>query len=143
MPKRQVLQSPLGENLQRGTMPRMRRFIALIIMIIVPLQFAWSAAAGLHGHMGQNVAAQGLHAHDHDYHDAGHANHGATNGGMDNDHNKDEHHGGHCHHVLSLILPESGLIQGLIPSGGRILHPHATFFTRTPPLLDRPPLASA
>jgi len=143
MPKRQVMQSPLGENIRRGTMPRMRRFIALIIMIIVPLQFAWSAAAGLHGHMGKNVAALGIHAYDHDYHDAGHANHDATNGSTDNDHNNDEHHGGHCHHVLSLFLPEPGLTPGMMPSGGRILHPPAVFFTRTPLLLDRPPLARA
>ena len=117
-------------------MRRMRRLIVLVVMLIVPLQFAWAAAAALHGPTAQNVVALGIHAHGHDYHDAGH-------GGMDKDHNKDEHHGGHCHHILSLILPESGLTPGLMPSGGRILHPPAAFFTRIPPLLDRPPLARA
>jgi hypothetical protein len=121
----------------------MRRFIALIIMLIVPLQLAWSAAAGLHGHMGQNGGALGMHAHDHDHHDAGHADHATLNGGEDNGHNDDGHHGSHCHHVFSFILHQPGPVHGLELSGGPVQHAPAAFFTRIPPLLDRPPLAHA
>lgn len=122
-------------------MPAMRRFIALILMLIVPLQFAWSVAAGLPGHVGKDVAALGLHAHDHDYHDAGHDAYLA--GDTNNGHNDDGHHGGHCHHVLSIILPGSGLMPGMAQADGPIPRPPASFFSRTPALLDRPPLAFA
>jgi hypothetical protein len=132
----------------------MRRFIALILMLIVPLQFAWSAAAVLYGHSVKDVVAVGgFHAHAHD-HDVGHADHdlilsgeaGSSlmdGGPMDSNHNDDGHHGGHCHHVLSLILPGSGLMSGQAQADGPILRSPAAFLSRTPPLLDRPPLAFA
>lgn len=128
-------------------MPAMRRYIALILMLIVPLQFTWSAAAGLHGHVGKDVVVAGFHVHDH--HDVGQATHDATlsgeagNSPMDTGHDDDGHHDGHCHHVLSLILPGTGLIPGQTQAGGPIPRPPAAFLTRTPPLLDRPPLAFA
>lgn len=133
----------------------MRRFIALILMLIVPLQFAWPAATALHGHWGNGAVVAGdFHAHDHDYHDVGHADHDLTlsgeagnspmdSGPMDSNHNDDGHHGGHCHHVLSLILPGSGLMPGQAQADGPIPRPPAAFLSRTPPLLDRPPLAFA
>ena len=95
-------------------MHTMRRLIALIIMLIVPLQFAWSAASGLHGHLGEDVAALGMHAHDHDhdYHNAGHDDHDLSMAGdTDSGHDK-EHHSSHCHHVLSFILTDSSLALG-------------------------------
>lgn len=128
-------------------MPAMRRFIALILILIVPLQFTWSAAADLHGHVGKDVVVAGFHVHDH--HDLGHAKHDATlsgeagNSPMDTGHDDDGHHDGHCHHVLSLILLGTELIPGQTQADGPIPRPPAAFLTRTPSLLDRPPLAFA
>ncbi len=123
----------------------MRRFIVLIIMLVVPLQFAWSAAAGLHGHTGDSQAHLGVHTHDHAHHHAhhaqGHPGHGAS-GDTDKDRNQDGHHD-HYHPVFSAIITEPGLTLGSALPGGPILHSTAAFLSRTPPLLDRPPLARA
>jgi hypothetical protein len=143
MPKRQDMQSPLCENIPRCTMPRMRRFIALIIMFVVPLQFAWAVAAGLHGHV--EMDAVGTHVHDHDHHDGGHASYdlAALDGTDGEPHNEDGHHGSHCHHVFSFIFYQPGPVLGLELSGGSIQHGPAAFLSRIPPLLDPPPLARA
>lgn len=126
-------------------MPAMRRFIALIIMLVIPLQSAWSAASGLDGHLGDDVAVAGFHTHDHDHHDSGHSDHNVfvAIGDMDNSHNEDGHHDGHCHHTFSPMLMESCLNLVVASSGGPVPNPHAAFFSHTPPLLDRPPLARA
>ncbi len=121
----------------------MRRLIALIIMLIVPLQFAWSAAAGLHGHTVEDMATSGFHTHDHDHHESGHPGHDDAGDTNNKDHNEDEHHG-HCHPVFSSIpLMVSGLTLDISLRDGPILHPPAAFLTHVPPLLDRPPLAHA
>ena len=108
-------------------------------MLIVPLQFAWAAAAGLHGYVGED--AVGAHVQD----DGGHASHDlAALGNTDGEqHNEDGHHGNHCHHVFSFIFYQPGPVLGLELSGGPVQHAPAAFLSRIPPLLDRPPLASA
>jgi hypothetical protein len=123
----------------------MRRFIALIIMLVVPLQSAWSAAAGPYGHLDDNVTVVGFHSHDHDHHDSGHSSHSASVPGCDtaNNHNEDGHHDGHCHHAFSPMLLETGLNLGVVSSGGPVPNSHVAFFSHTPPLFDRPPLARA
>jgi hypothetical protein len=122
----------------------MRRFIILIIMLIVPLQFAWSAVAGLHGHVGEDVAALGFHTHDdhHDHHDQTHPDHMAG-GNTDKDHSEDGHHGSHYHPVFTSILMASGLRLDFAARSGPIAQSPAAFLSHTPPLLDRPPLARA
>ena len=120
----------------------MRRLITLIIMLIVPLQFAWAAAAGLHGHMGKDVAISGFHTHDHDHHENAHSGGDASGDKNNQDHNQDGHHG-HTHPVFSSILMDPSLTLDIALTGGPILHPPAAFLSRTPPLLDRPPLALA
>lgn len=120
----------------------MRRLIAIIVMIIVPLQFAWAAAVGLHGHAGKDVTTSGFHTHDHDHHGNGHLDHDASGDTNKQDHNEDGHHG-HYHPVFSSILMESALTLDIALTSRPILHPPAAFFSRTPPLLDRPPLARA
>ncbi len=119
----------------------MRRFIALIIVLIIPLQSAWATALGFHGHVG----AEAVGMHEHDHHHAGHDGHEpAMTAGADNDqHNADGHHGSHCHHVLSFIPHQPGLVIGLEQSGGPIHHPPAAFLSRIPPLFDRPPQVRA
>lgn len=120
----------------------MRRFIALIIMLVIPLQFAWAAAASLHGHLGENVATLGVHAHDHDHHEHGPSDHDAA-GDTGTHSSEDGQHGNHCHPVFSSLIMESGLPLGLCLSGGPLPHPPEVFYSRIPPLLDRPPLAHA
>lgn len=117
----------------------MRRFVALIIMLVVPLQFAWAAAASVHGHLGENVAALGVHVHDHDHHAHGHDH--PVSGDTGTQHGEDGHHGHHCHPVFSSLIMEPSLSLGLCLAGGLLPHPPESFFSRTPPLLDRPPLA--
>ena len=123
----------------------MRRLIAILLMLVMPLQSAWSAAAGMHGHLDGGAAASGVHAHDHDYHDAGHADHDlSATADQDNDgHNNDGHHGSHCHHGLSVILMETDLALALAQSDGTVIHPPLRFHSHIPLLLDRPPLAHA
>ncbi len=121
----------------------MRRFVALILMFILPLQFAWSASANLSGHAGDNVAVLGAHAHLHNHHDAGHSDHDASLADTENGHNEDGHHGSHYHPVFSSILMETGLSLGVSPPDGPPPHPLAAFLSHTPPLFDRPPQARA
>jgi len=123
-------------------MRAMRRFIVLIIMLIVPLQFAWAAAAGFHGHTEKSVATASFHTHDHDHHESAHPDHESSGDTSNQDHNEDGHHG-HYHPVFSTILMKSGLTLNMALPDGPILYPPAAFFSRIPPLLDRPPLARA
>lgn len=118
----------------------MRRFVALMLMFIVPLQFAWATAAGLHGHLGEGVPAIGLHVHDHDYHDLGHADHDAkTSDATDAGHNDDGHHVSHCHHVFSPILMGQAVTVAVVLPDRPPLPLSVRFFSHTPSLLDPPP----
>jgi hypothetical protein len=120
----------------------MRRLIALILLLIVPLQFSWSAAMGVHGHSGGDVV--GAHIHDHDYHDGGHSDHDlALAGDTDAGHNNDGHHVSHCHHVFSVIFMASLPTHGQHVSGAAPAHPAARFTSHTPILQDPPPPARA
>lgn len=123
-------------------MQKMRRLVALIIMLVVPLQFAWAAAAGLHGHTGKDAFVSGFHTHDHDHHESGHPDHDASGGTSNQEHSEDGHHG-HTHPVFSSVLMEAGFALDFALPGGPMLHPSAAFFSRIPPLLDRPPLVRA
>ena len=122
----------------------MRRFIALIIMLVVPLQFAWATTTGLYGHFGTEAVDTHVHEHGH-HHGASHVSHDLAQSGNTDDtqQNKDGHHGSHCHHVLSFILQLGDSLSCLQLSSGPIQHAPAAFFSCTPPLLDRPPLARA
>lgn len=120
----------------------MRRAIAFVIMLIVPLQFAWAAAASLHGHAGEVTHTVGSHTHVHDHHENAHPDHGMPGERGAPEHAEDGHHS-HVHPVFFPILMVTGLALDIALPGGPILHPPATFLSRTPPLLDRPPLARA
>jgi len=125
-----------------ATIPPMRRLVVFLVMLIVPLQFAWAAAAGVHGHVGKDIAAAGFHTHDHEHHDVAPHEHGGSGTSNTQDHNEDGHHG-HAHPVFTPILTGTGFTLEIVLPGGPILHPPAAFASRTPPLLDRPPLAHA
>lgn len=120
----------------------MRRLLTLIVMLVVPLQFAWAAAASVHGHLGENVATLGVHAHSHDDHAHGHDHHATSDTGKSQS-DDGHHHGDHCHPVFSSLIMEPSLSLGLCLAGGPRPHPPESFHSRTPPLFDRPPLAHA
>lgn len=124
-------------------MPRMRRLIALILMLIVPLQYAWSAVVELHGHPVSAPVSMSTHAHDHDFHGSGHTDHDLSVSGDQDGYNTDDHHGSHCHHVLSLALLGDVPLLAHDVSGGRLISLSRAFHSRTPPPLDRPPSARA
>lgn len=118
----------------------MRRFIALVVMLIVPLQFAWSAAGGMHGHTASGTVTFGIHLHEHDHHDAQSGHSAAGESGQD--HCQDGHHP-HCHPVFSAVLMEPGLSLDTLVSGEPCLQLSERFLSRTPSPLERPPLARA
>ena len=128
-----------------GSIQPMRRLIALILLLIVPLQLAWSAAMGMHVHPGGEEHAVGVHFHDHDLHASAHAEHDHAlpqHGDEDADHD-DNHHVSHCHHVYSAILALPELTLGQCPRDAAPAHPAARFTSHTPFLPDPPPPARA
>ncbi|OYY92256.1 MAG: hypothetical protein B7Y41_16575 [Hydrogenophilales bacterium 28-61-23] len=122
----------------------MRRLIALILLLIVPLQFSWSAAMGVHGHLGGDTRAVGVHAHEHDLHASADSEHDlALAGDADAGHNDDGHHVSHCHHVFSVVFMASGLMPGQSQPGTAPAHPAARFTSHTPLPQNPPPPARA
>jgi hypothetical protein len=112
-------------------------------MLFVPLQFAWSAAQSLHGHLSSNVASLGFHTHDsgHDHDDGGaHATHGEPDSDSGNSSNgNDEHSAGHYHPIFVSLVFDAGLILHEALSGGAPARALAILSSRTPPLFDWPP----
>lgn len=118
----------------------MRRLLAVFLLLIVPLQFAWSAVQGVHGHLGGDVPAVGFHAHD----DGDHVHPGTSPAAADGEHghhNADDHHDGHCHLAFSLILGGSAPALAATPRGGAPAAPPLAFTSHIPPLFDWPPSA--
>jgi len=122
----------------------MFRFVAVIVVLLVSLQFAWVAAGALYGHAGENVSLIGVHSHEHGHdhgHGHGHADRDAP--GESRQDGGDRAHCEHCHLVLSAVVVESGLTISSSLPGGPILQPPVAYLSHTPALLDRPPLARA
>jgi hypothetical protein len=122
----------------------MRRLIALIIMLVVPLQFAWAGAVGIYGHAGKTAPTTCFHAHDdgHDHHGHAQHDHDIPDGSSHPEHTDDGHHC-HVHPVFFSLLAGPGLTFAEAIPGGPMLQPPSGFLSHTPPLLDRPPLAHA
>jgi len=113
-------------------------------MLIVPLQFAWSATESLHGHLGNEGSVSGFHSHDedHDHHDAGTVDRDSLAAGDTPDgHNDDGHHDGHCHNFFSMLVIEPDLKLSKAPPNGRLIRPPASFTSHIPLLFDWPPSA--
>lgn len=122
----------------------MRRLLALLLIVLVPLQFAWSAAHAMHGHGADDVAALGLHSHDSDHghdidtHDDDHDDLASTGSTGDS---PDGGNPGHYHPVFSPLVIEPIVdLPRFEPDGPPAWLP-ATFTSHIPPLFDRPPLA--
>lgn len=120
----------------------MRRLFAILLMLLVPLQFAWSAEQGVRGHAGDDLAALAIHVHDADHHHAD-AHDSLAAADLDGSHNDDGHHESHYHPVFSSLLVEPGLSLAEASPGGLASRPPASFISRIPPLFDRPPAARA
>jgi hypothetical protein len=123
----------------------MRRLIAILLMLIVPLQFAWSAAESLHGHLDNDASLIGFHFHDDDHdhhHDGDLANHDvfAANG-LHDGHADDGHHDGHYHPVFSMLVFESALRLGDALPDGPSARLSVSFTSHIPLLFDWPPSA--
>lgn len=121
----------------------MRRFIAIILMFIVPLQFAWSAVESVHGHMDNEGSLSRFHFHDddHDHLDVGAIDgDGFSSVDTADAHSDSEHHGGHFHHIFSTLLIETNLKLGEAQPNGPPIRPPASFTSHIPLLIDRPPL---
>jgi hypothetical protein len=122
----------------------MRRLIALILLLIVPLQFSWSAAMGVHGHRGSDSHAVGMQADDHDLHASTDSDHTHTLAAdTDVGHNDDGHHVSHCHHVFTAAFMVSGLTLGQSQPDAAPAHPAARFTSHTPLPQNPPPPARA
>lgn len=123
-------------------MPGMHRLIVLIIMLVVPLQSAWSTAMALHAHLTETVPAMASHEHaSHTHDDHSHAFELADASDPASD--EDGHHDHHSHPVFNPVL--LGHIQPPMAAHENepILQAPVSFFSHTPPLFDRPPLARA
>lgn len=125
----------------------MRRLLAILLMLIVPLHFAWAAMESMHGHLGNDRSAAGFHVHyDDHHHDADLDDHtdGTDGDGVSQQsHNDDGHHDGHYHPVFSMLLFESPLNLGEKLPHGPPLRPPSSFTSHIPLLFDWPPAALA
>lgn len=133
----------------------MRRLISLLLLCIVPLQFAWAAVLGVHGHVGGQAVGMSLHSHapGHAHHDAHPGAHDHPPGAHHHDcaahppaadgGSADDHLGCHVHPVFSLIVMDLAVTPGIAACGGPIAHHPAAFVSRVPPLPDHPPLVRA
>lgn len=102
----------------------MRRAIALLLMILVPLQYCW-AAASLHLHPGEVVAGEMLHI-------------GGEPAAPDAS-GPDADHGHHCNHVPTLIVPDCSLPAGITLSDQPVPALAGVHASHIPPVRDRPP----
>jgi hypothetical protein len=128
-------------------MRAMRRLMMILLILLVPLQSAWSTGHALYGHSDDKVASTGpyVHAHDHD-HDDDHRDRASAATPMDTDapgHGDNKHHGCHFHPVFTVIptdrsVPLSDDSPALPPSSRP-----ASFTSHSPPLFDRPPSVRA
>lgn len=121
----------------------MQRFIAIIIMLMVPLQTAWSAAMSLHGHMSGSELAGIMHVHEHTHQDDAHSHDDVAASADKESSHEDGHHDPHCHPVFNSVLAESRLTVGVDLTNTAIPQAPVSFYSHTPPLFDRPPLARA
>ena len=135
------------------------RLLAILLMLIVPFQFGWSAVLSIHGHTRSDVVV-GFHTHDghHGSHgDHQHPHPGKTasdepNGGIEQaaqipaasgaaGQNDVDRVDGHYHPILASLVMHSALPLDCAPSSGAPSRPPDSFSSRIPPLFDWPPSA--
>jgi hypothetical protein len=123
----------------------MRRLIALILLLIVPLQFSWAAAMGVHGHRGGDTRMLSACMPMTTIFTPARTRTMTHTLAADTDvgHNDDGHHVSHCHHVFTAAFMDSGLTLGQSQPDAAPAHPAARFTSHTPLLQNPPPPARA
>lgn len=125
----------------------MRRVFAILLMLFVPLQFAWSAAQSLHGHPDSDVSVLSFHSHEGDSHHHGEsepsAHHETVTGGVGSGNSDAGHSDGHYHPIFVSVVVNAALKLGEPFPSGPPIRPLAAFISRVPPLFDWPPSARA
>lgn len=116
----------------------MRRFIALFLLCLVPLQLAWAGVQPLRGHFPGEAAVLGWHVHDGGDHDHDDASSGDDTVPGDS---ADEGAGGHYHPTLSLLIAFAAPLFATLNTASPPAAPPRAFASRTPPPADRPPAA--
>jgi hypothetical protein len=130
----------------------MHRVLAILLLLVVPVQFGWSAALNIHGHAHGDTVL-GFHTHDHGAHDRHgdphdspaasdgaleHAAHSLTGSG-DTEKTDDDCMDGHYHPILASLVMRIDLSLDGARADGAPSHPPDTFSSRIPPLFDWPP----
>jgi hypothetical protein len=122
----------------------MRRFLVTLLIVLVPVQFAWSAMNSMHGHhIGDRPATLGFHTHAGDH---GSGAEPALNGehGVGHDADSDGDNGlagGHYHTTVVSLLIRADLALDDTCRCASPPHSPASFTSRIPPLFDWPPSA--
>lgn len=124
----------------------MRRLLAFILILMLPLQSVWSLAQA-YWHLDDPSVTIGFHEH----HEHGHGEHDAHDQGGDlpgsgaavvdaqQAHNGEGHHEGHSHTVFNMLVTETS-----VPPAAAMRHvapsrPPSSFTSHIPPLFDWPP----
>jgi hypothetical protein len=119
----------------------MRRMLAILLMLIVPFQFAWSTVESMHGHLDHEGSASVFHYHDDDHHHDTDIDHhdDIADGLAEQGLNDDGHHDGHFHPVLNIIVFEPQLNLGKALPHDPPARPPSSFTSHIPSLFDWPP----
>ena len=125
----------------------MHRFIAILLLVLVPIQFSWSMALSLHGHLDGDASMLVLHKHpdghqavdDHDGEGLTDFHSGAVVDGGDNSTGHGEPTG-HFHPIFSTLVYEPVLEPPQAASAGPHLRWAEAFTSHIPSQFDRPPL---
>lgn len=124
----------------------MRRFIAILLLVIVPTQYTWSMAQSLHGHLDDDASMTVLHTHaddhqaldDHDGEGLADYHSGAVHDAGDNSTVQGDH-ASHYHPIFSTLVFEPALELAQAAPSGPPLRWSEAFTSHIPSQFDRPP----
>ncbi len=122
----------------------MRRLIAFILILLLPIQPAWSLVQ-TYSHPDEPFATVGFHEHhdhgDHDAHDhdADLPDSSAAVADAQQKHQADGHHDGHSHTVFNMLVTEASALPADSTPHPAPSRPPSSFTSHIPPLFDWPP----
>jgi len=119
----------------------MRRVLTILLLLIVPFQFAWSAVESVHGNLNHQESAAVFHSHDDGHrHDTDVDRYdGTTDSLLPQGHNDDGHHDGHYHPVFSDVVLEPPLSLGKALPQDPPWQAASSFTSHIPSPFDWPP----
>lgn len=114
----------------------MRRWFTLLLLVLMPLQSVWAAAAAYCQHEeGRTAQHVGHHAHEH---------HGAASGhGQDGNAGDFDGDCGHCHLGGVPLLPPAAVLPAVVPVADLHAPAASRFRSVDPAPIERPNWASA